>query len=300
MDATWTKIKRTLVSPVVLQRAGVRYEARPDFVAILGKLTHEEIAEFARQTLEERNSRGGSQGPSLPNKQRSSGHARPRTFADPPSPPPTRGEGRSRHNDDQDSAWGRSDWSEDERDYRQAPSTARSKYTPSDYTPDRYMDQDPRHTRVYPFIVSPPASINGDSKPSPSSTVDPKPILKNRNPNKVRFEKDGPREIYPGPYPDNVKERGKARSEQRHRDDREREREQNNRGNRDRPRDRDRDRDRDRERESREHHRSHRRRERDWDDRPRRSQFKETASAIGLGSAAATLISVLSEAVQYL
>jgi len=297
MDATWTKIKRTLVSPVVLERAGVRYEARPDFVAVLGKLTHEEIAEFARQTLEERDSRGVSRGPSLPNKQRSSDRARPRTFADPPDPPRARGGGRFKHNDDQGSAWSRSDWSEDERDYHRGPSTARNKYTPSDYTPDRYMDQDPRNTRMYPFIVSPPASISGDSKPSPSSTVDPKPILKNRNPNKVRFDKDGPREIYPGPYPDNVKERGKARSEQRHRDDRERERDRNREG-RDRPRDRDRDRDRMRERG--EHHRSHRHREREWDDRPRRSQFKETASAIGLGSAAATLISVLSEAVQYL
>lgn len=46
-DATWTRIKRSLISLEVLNRAGVRYEARPDFVAILGVLSRDQIAEFA-------------------------------------------------------------------------------------------------------------------------------------------------------------------------------------------------------------------------------------------------------------
>ncbi|KAK4226102.1 hypothetical protein QBC38DRAFT_367392 [Podospora fimiseda] len=311
LDATWTRIKRTLVSPVVLQRAGVRYEARPDFVAVLGKLTHEQIAEFARQTLEERNSRGGGAGgggPLLPNNR-----IRGRTFGDPPAPPSAsrsrgttnrfRSTNHSTYDDDNNSNWGggRSDWSEDEQTYR------RNKYTPSDYHPDnnRYNTPEPDPRRVYPFIVSPPASVNGDIKSSPSSTVDPKPILKNRNPNKVRFDKDGPREIWPGELAGK-----KPQQQSRHRDERERDRERDRERERDRNRDRprDRDRERDRMRERGEHHRSHRHRDRDrererekeWDDKPKRSSLKEMGSAIGLGSAAATLISVLSEAVQYL
>lgn len=63
IDAQWTKIRRTLVSPEVLERAGVRYEARPEYVAVLGRLTKEEVMEFARQSAECRASRSG---PSVP------------------------------------------------------------------------------------------------------------------------------------------------------------------------------------------------------------------------------------------
>ncbi|KAJ2983833.1 hypothetical protein NQ176_g406 [Zarea fungicola] len=54
LDAEWTKVRRTLISPEALDRAGVRYEARPDYVAILGRLSRDEIAEFARQSAEGR------------------------------------------------------------------------------------------------------------------------------------------------------------------------------------------------------------------------------------------------------
>lgn len=60
IDAQWTKIRRTLVSPEALARAGVRYEARPEYVAVLGRLTKEEVMEFARQSAECRASRAGS------------------------------------------------------------------------------------------------------------------------------------------------------------------------------------------------------------------------------------------------
>ncbi|KAF5533263.1 hypothetical protein FNAPI_12726 [Fusarium napiforme] len=49
-DALWTKISRKLVSVEVLQRAGVRYEARPDYVAILGDLSREEVAKLVRES----------------------------------------------------------------------------------------------------------------------------------------------------------------------------------------------------------------------------------------------------------
>lgn len=57
-DATWTKISRRLVSPIVLERAGVRYEARPSFVAVLGVLSKAEIMEYARLSTEVRQEHG--------------------------------------------------------------------------------------------------------------------------------------------------------------------------------------------------------------------------------------------------
>ncbi|KAB8300484.1 hypothetical protein EYC80_000650 [Monilinia laxa] len=49
-DAKWTKVKRSLISPEVLNQDGRRYEARPEFVAILGILTKEEIQNYASRS----------------------------------------------------------------------------------------------------------------------------------------------------------------------------------------------------------------------------------------------------------
>ncbi|KAF9777345.1 hypothetical protein IL306_004443 [Fusarium sp. DS 682] len=49
-DAQWTKVSRKLVSVEVLQRLGVRYEARPDYVAILGVLSKEQVANLVRES----------------------------------------------------------------------------------------------------------------------------------------------------------------------------------------------------------------------------------------------------------
>ncbi|KAJ8110495.1 hypothetical protein ONZ43_g5855 [Nemania bipapillata] len=57
LDAKWTRIRRSLVSPEVLAREGLRYEARPDFVAILGELKKEDIADLARKSREVRSER---------------------------------------------------------------------------------------------------------------------------------------------------------------------------------------------------------------------------------------------------
>lgn len=57
LDAKWTRIKRSLVSPVVLDKAGVRYEARPEFVAVLGVIPREKIQEWARQSAQVRKAR---------------------------------------------------------------------------------------------------------------------------------------------------------------------------------------------------------------------------------------------------
>ncbi|KAI0844557.1 hypothetical protein F5Y00DRAFT_266476 [Daldinia vernicosa] len=58
LDAKWTRIPRRLVSPDVLAGAGVRYEARPDFVAVLGELSRDEVTYFAHRTAEVRAARG--------------------------------------------------------------------------------------------------------------------------------------------------------------------------------------------------------------------------------------------------
>ncbi|OTA62091.1 hypothetical protein K449DRAFT_434436 [Hypoxylon sp. EC38] len=57
LEAKWTRIPRRLVSPEVLAGAGVRYEARPDFVAVLGELSRDQVADFARKTAEVRGAR---------------------------------------------------------------------------------------------------------------------------------------------------------------------------------------------------------------------------------------------------
>lgn len=56
-DETWTKIRRTLISPSVLDKAGIVYQVFPDFVAILGRLSRLEIAEFAHESDELRRRR---------------------------------------------------------------------------------------------------------------------------------------------------------------------------------------------------------------------------------------------------
>ncbi|KAI1393132.1 uncharacterized protein F4822DRAFT_423595 [Hypoxylon trugodes] len=57
LEAKWTRIPRHLVSPEALAGAGVRYEARPDFVAVLGELSRNEVAKLAQKTAEVRNAR---------------------------------------------------------------------------------------------------------------------------------------------------------------------------------------------------------------------------------------------------
>ncbi|KAK7425985.1 hypothetical protein QQZ08_007567 [Neonectria magnoliae] len=54
LDAHWTKISRALVGPEALERAGVRYEARPEYVAVLGSLSQEQIASLVHESKQDR------------------------------------------------------------------------------------------------------------------------------------------------------------------------------------------------------------------------------------------------------
>jgi len=322
LDAKWTKIKRSLVSPEVLERAGVRYEARPDFVAILGMFTREQVAEFARLSAEVRNSRNQVNERGSETGRRKEQHERRETYRD----RDLRRAGKDSLNSDDSDVWDETDGSGDDRRGKRSRRYSNSK-TPKGGQSGRGQEKKrpSNDSRPYPVIVSPPASVSGDN-PSPASTVGPKPILKNKNTNHVRFDGDGPREIAPGDYsekPRRDRERDRPRGDRekdrtRERDrDRERERDRDRDRDRDRPRrdrdrererdkdrDREKDRDRDRERErekDREKDRHGRDRERDRGERDeKRSTLKDTLGAVGIGGAAATLLSVLADAAVHL
>jgi len=311
VEAKWTKIKRSLVSPEVLEKAGVRYEARPEFVAILGVLSREKIAEYAKLSSEVRNSRrstarGGREKPA-------------ETYRD------REMKRKGSISDDEDVLWDESDTSDDDRKSRGKHSRhSRDKHAPKggaqEKEKEKEREKSDRHgdKRAIPVIVSPPASVNGDD-PSPASTVGPKPILKNKNPNHVRFDGDGPREILPGDYTEKAR---RERDRSGHRGEREKDRGERDkdrprdRDNRDRDKDRDRrrdrgDRDRDRDREHRSSHRDRDREsvrdrergergDRDRDDKKKSSTLKDSLGAAGIGGAAATLLSVLADAAVHL
>lgn len=358
LDAKWTRIKRALVSPEILDKLGFRYEARPDFVAVLGELSRHEIANIARKSAEIRASRvRGSSFTKPP------GQSVP-TANYPEKKQHANGSGRktSRHPDttDDDSVssypiWDESDTSSDSESdsphsrMRSSRSSQTDKYIPRDVRRhrrerrDSVIQEEPvledaydndsndgsnrkgRSSRVYPVIVPPPLE-----KGSPAATVAPKPILKNRNENHVRFDPEGPREMSSGEF-DRERERRERRARrraaerdgERRRDrerdrdrdhdrdhDRDRDRRDRERSDRDHDRDRDRDRDRsdrhrerdrDRDRDAKDHH-SSRHRDRGEDGgrsdrrRTRKSVWGETLGAVGMGGAAATLLSVLTEA----
>jgi hypothetical protein len=57
LNARWTCIPRHLVSAEIVSQARFRWEARPEFIAILGILTKDEIATLARKSTEARHNR---------------------------------------------------------------------------------------------------------------------------------------------------------------------------------------------------------------------------------------------------
>ncbi|KAK2592547.1 hypothetical protein QQS21_009762 [Conoideocrella luteorostrata] len=246
MDAPWTKIRRSLISPEVLERAGVRYEARPDYVAILGRLTREQVAEYARQSSDCRAARSGRYAPQRPHDQY---HRRDR--ADSKS---------SREDNDNDSVlWDESDV--------------------TDYDDDKTSE---KGTKSYPYIVHPPSK----NKTSPSTTVMPKPILKNKNENHVRFDPE-PHEVEiksSRSYDDNY-DRRRENGSRRHRDRRDSgsKRDDRSRWDDDRARNSNRN-DRDRRRDRRDERHS------------KKKNWGGTIGAVGIGGAAASLLGVLAEA----
>jgi hypothetical protein len=137
-DAKWTKIARRLVSPEVLDQDRRRYEARPDFVAVLGLLSRDEIEDYAvrSQVLRAARSRR-SHPPPAPSPNR-----RPAQRA------PERRGGRDTPSTDEDDESS----SSDHRKSKQRSKASRS-YTPSDIS-----GTTPRSGYPNPFGVQPPPS----------------------------------------------------------------------------------------------------------------------------------------------
>jgi hypothetical protein len=333
LDATWTSIRRSLISLEVLDGAGVRYEARPDFVAILGMYSREQIREFARQSDLVRRARRHN----VAHKRRDRGEGRHRD----------RSHERTSHrkvesDSESEPLWDESDTTdvEDHKSGRRrahsasngdagkGTSSARDKYTPKtfldpaaaaaaavgagagaaayavhskDKDSSNYDSSEDKGRRIYPVIVQAPREMSGangaaDGKMSPSSTVPPKSILKNKNENHVRFDADGPHEVSEAEIKREREKRDKRR------------------------RDRDRERDREPTRADRGHKRYHSssggaggsgRNNREREDggvpfsgeelrrREKAAKTKawgQTLGAVGIGGAAASLLSVLAEA----
>ncbi|KAG8161611.1 hypothetical protein KVR01_008598 [Diaporthe batatas] len=275
LEAKWTRIKRSLVSTEVLTKAGVRYEARPDFVAVLGVLTKEQIADYARKSAALRAGRGrGYSDPKYrpsayyPEEKRNTNGRRHLQHSDSDS-----------ETDSDDVIWDESDTTDSESRDRSGAMT--DKYIPREHRRRRNRRASTNSTiqeepepedkggdhkghRVYPIIVE---------KTSPAAVTQPKPILKNRNENHVRFDEDGPRE-----YSQEELEKERERKERRERRRAEREREgERRRRDRDRARERERerDRDRDRDREHRDRDSTTRERERDRQHRDRDHHDRE-------------------------
>ncbi|KAI1328471.1 hypothetical protein F5Y16DRAFT_155312 [Xylariaceae sp. FL0255] len=365
LDAKWTRIRRSLVSPEVLKQQGLRYEARPQFVAVLGELTREQISDLAKMSAEVRNARrrpafdtnSTSTQPRAEKKER-----RPEDRYHPDKyrnwdviegqRDPNGGyvidpQGRNRA---QSTASSGQLWDSDDvlseassRDpYDQShfhPSSYPNSYPPpthprsapyhhsstnnKDYPPFLSEDGDDKGTKAYPFIVSPPPQdgekvSDSQDKVSPAATVKPKPILKNKGEDpRVRFDmkpqvfdesstpqpRGSTSRRYDRDGGDRDRDRDKGRS------DRDREREKRHRSERQSERERYSDRDREHrgsksyssrrggDRDDYDSRRSREDRDRDRTDRATRKKTRgETLRAAGIGGAAVTLLSVLTEA----
>lgn len=253
VEAQWTKIKRTLVSPEVLERAGVRYEARPEYVAILGRLSKEQIADFAHQSAVARAARNY-----------------PRRHNEKDERRRSRSDSRSSEEEDDSDAFDESDSTDDDDD----------------------KTSDKGH-KSYLHVVDPP-----DKKTSPSSTVPPKPILKNKNENHVRFDPQ-PHELEPKSPHSLRDDRDHSRRHRppppgfrRHRD-------APRRGSSDTSSRGDRyggEYYHDNRSTGRRHHRDRERRGSRRDEREPKKKWGSALGAVGIGGAAATLLSVLAEA----
>lgn len=253
MDAHWTKIHRSLISVEVLDQIGVRYEARPDYVAILGRLTREQTANYARQSASMRFSRSMRYSQALGYDKYSLGGWQLGS--------------RETEDDSHGSlVWDSSD-SEDVQD---------SSLSPGD-------------TGSYPYIVIPPAK--NSTKPPATDVVSPKPILKSKTENNVRFDTDyrepqatsAPRT--PGSKQEDLQKRENVHELPKSRRWRERDIGTSEPEPRNRDRDRDRDSDQHRDRNDRYTRQSRRNKE-----KPVRGE------TLGIGGAAASLLSVLAEA----
>ncbi|KIH87791.1 hypothetical protein SPBR_04772 [Sporothrix brasiliensis 5110] len=192
-DAIWTRISRRLVSPEVLEKAGVRYEARPTFVAVLGMLDKKTIAEYARQSAEARRSRHSSAKGRGQLPRNTPPDDRRTSFGAGPAVDPKPRMRRMQSMPDVSNS--------DDRRNGPAPNANANKASTFPLDRDATASANGGRNRdgdkgsAYPFIVSPPtmeANAGGVAPEGSNAQPEPQPksILKNKNTNQVRF-KDG-------------------------------------------------------------------------------------------------------------
>lgn len=278
----WTKVCRRKISTEVLDQEGYRYKVGRDHIYIFGRIPRDELQVLARKThylrlvARHRHHEGG---------ERRDDSDRERQ---------TRSKLESARDDDEGifvvSGIESAGEDSDERRRRHERRRHRHGYHDEVHNMKREDDEDknPRACRL--SIVPSPESVDGDSG-SPSSVTSPKPILKNKNPNHVRFDPDGPVEVpstarsyertreregerYRGEENRPKREEERSRCEQDREKERDREQEEcyrNRNRDRDKERDRKRDRERDRDRSSYRHYHHHRESDHDRDrDRERK------------------------------
>ncbi|KAF8866981.1 hypothetical protein BDZ45DRAFT_719969 [Acephala macrosclerotiorum] len=280
-DAKWTKINRRLVSPEVLDQDHRRYEARPEFVAVLGVLSRAEIQGLAERSRIIRDARFRR---SLP-------------VQAPPQPPPPRPMNvpvaipipnvSSRHRSRRDTPSSSDSESEDSGRNARGKSKGRKGYAGSNIG----------------------APVSG--YPNPFGQPLPSPV---RSPG--ARDGSGAWMSGSGSYNEKDKSRERERERDRERDnsskghvrDWDREREKDN-SSKDYTKDRDREGHRERDRDgSRRRHSSNgsrargsdrRDRERDAREKYQKSnRWKENLTAAGIGGAAVSLLNVLTEAAE--
>lgn len=83
-DATWTRIDRRFMSVEILQKAGVRYEAREDFVAILGAVTSAQVVELVQHSTAIRQQRRPRHGTHVAEPHRAKSHGSEFAQTNPP------------------------------------------------------------------------------------------------------------------------------------------------------------------------------------------------------------------------
>ncbi|TVY33075.1 hypothetical protein LSUB1_G008435, partial [Lachnellula subtilissima] len=146
-DAKWTKMARRLVSPEVLAQDRRRYEARPDFVAVLGVLSRDEIEEYAvrSQILRAARSRRSHPTPTPSQTTRSAQRA-----------PERRGGRDEPSTDEEDQS------SDSDHDKSKQRRKASRSYTPSNVssTTPRSGYPNPFGSQPPPSPMSPPSSIS--------------------------------------------------------------------------------------------------------------------------------------------
>jgi hypothetical protein len=307
LDAKWTRIRRSLISPEVLERAGVRYEARPTYVAVLGILTREEIAHYAQLSMHARSHRSSHSNTNRPP---------PSTFEKRYNPELRRDASTSSRSPEQKNWAG---YGQDGKDRKTSHGSDSDSVLWDESDTDEDYDEKRQHDerRRRPYIIVPPPEKEGKDGASPAATVQPKPILKNKNENHVHFgpepyevSQDEAKKSPTRSSRDSGRDRDRDRDRDRHRRRREKEYHDPDRDNRVRDRERG-DREyyssssrrhreyRDSNRDSRDRDRD-RERDRDRDPKDRKEKDKKkwapTIGAMGIGGAAGSLLSVLTDA----